>query len=371
MGNIFKVIKKIFCLFIIFGQLVILTSCLSNFEEEATENPNSGNDTPQEEVPIKIWQSQNWSMFNTVSYIYSYKGDEQADFTNNVNVAWDLLLEYHKLFDIYYEYSGITNLCTINNNAGKDALVVDQKLIDFLLYAKQIYEITNGETNVMLGSVLRIWHDARTTASETPSNTYVPKIEELQEANNYTDINFLEIDDEKNTVRITNPKARIDVGALGKGYATEKAAQLLESMGCTSYVLNIGGNVRIIGTRPNGTGWNTGIKNPLGTTAYSLYLNISDTSCVTSGDYERYFTYQGKKYHHIIDKDTLMPAEYFSSITILAKDSGLCDALSTALFSMSYEEGKALIDSLENVEAVWIYKDGRVVYTDGVNPIEL
>ena len=157
----------------------------------------------------------------------------------------------------------------------------------------------------------------------------------------------------------------------GKGYATEKAAQLLVSMNCSSYVLNIGGNIRIIGTKKDGSGWKTGIKDPSGDTLYALYLEISDTSCVTSGDYERYYTVEGTRYHHIIDKDTLMPATYFSSITILAKDSGLADALSTALFSMSYEDGRALVDSLEGVEAIWIYKDKTIVYTDGVNPINL
>lgn len=353
-----KIIKKILCLFIILGQLVVLASCLNNLD---------GNDVEES----KVYQSVNFSYFDTVSYIYSYSKDEQTIFTEKANKAFELLGEYHKLFDIYYEYSGVTNLCTINKMAGGEPLVVDQKLIDFLKYAKEIYTLTNGETNVMLGSVLKIWHDARTTASEKPAEKYVPELTALQEAAQYTSIDLLEINDENNTVRIADAKARIDVGALGKGYATEKVAQLLAEMGCNSYVLNIGGNIRIIGTKHDGTGWNTGIKNPFGTSAYSLYLNISDTSCVTSGDYERYFTYEGKKYHHIIDKDTLMPAEYFSSITILVKDSGLADALSTALFAMPYEQGRALVDSLEGVEAIWISRDGTIVYTDGVHPIDL
>ena len=356
MENIFKYIKRVFCLFIFLGQLVLLAGCLSNLEEEK---------------PVKAWQYVNFSYFDTVSYIYSYKGEEQTDFQKNCEPVASLLEEYHKLFDIYHEYSGIVNLCTINNNAGKDPLEVDQKLIDFLLYAKEIYTITKGETNVMLGSVLKLWHDARTVASADSSKAYVPDIKLLEEASKYTSIDLLEIDDEKNTVRIADAKARIDVGALGKGYATEKAAQLLESMNCYSYVLNIGGNIRIIGTKKDGSGWKTGVTDPSGDSAYALYLEISDISCVTSGDYERYFMYEGTRYHHIIDKDTLMPANYFSSISILVKDSGLADALSTALFSMSYEDGRALVDSLEGVEAIWIYKDKTIVYTDGVNPINL
>ena len=117
------------------------------------------------------------------------------------------------------------------------------------------------------------------------------------------------------------------------------------------------------------------ITNPRRKTAtdpqFSLYINIKDISCVTSGDYERYYMYEGVKYHHIIDKDTLVPSTHFASVTILANDSGLADALSTALFAMSYEDGKKLVDSLEGVEVIWISKDGTIVYTDGVHPIDL
>lgn len=320
---------------------------------------------------LRAWQQTYFQYFDTVSTITSYKGDTQEEFAKNLEVVQEVLWEYHQLFDIYYEYSGINNLCTINKMAGGEPIFVDQKLIDFLLYAKEIYTITNGETNVMLGSVLKLWHDARTTATNDPDNKYVPDMKVLEEANLHTSIDLLEIDDENNTVRITDPKARIDVGALGKGYATEKLAQTLEARGCTSYVLNIGGNLRIIGTKVDGTGWNTGIKNPKDQSTYSLYLNISDVSCVTSGDYERYYMYEGKKYHHITDKDTLLPSEYFASVSVLVKDSGLADALSTALFSMSYEDGKALVEKIGNVEVIWVLYDGTVLYTDGIIPIDL
>ena len=345
-----KIFKKVLCLFIIIGQLVVLASCLNDYNEEEKNG--------------KVLQSINFNYFNTVSYIYSYAGHEQAVFTENSNKAFELFGEYHQLFDIYYEYSGINNLCTVNKKAGVEAVEVDQKLIDFLIYTKEVYTLTSGETNVMLGSVLKLWHDAR--ESETK---YVPSMEALEEANKYTSIDLLEIDDENNTVFIKDKNARIDVGAIGKGYATEKVAELLESMGCYRYVLNFGGNIRIIGNKEDGSGWNTGVKNPLDPSTYSTIINITDTSCVTSGDYERYFMYEGVKYHHIIDKDTLMPAEHFASITIVVKNSGLADALSTALFSMTYEEGKKLIDSLEGVEVIWIYKDGTMAFTDGIKKV--
>lgn len=101
-----------------------------------------------------------------------------------------------------------------------------------------------------------------------------------------------------------------------------------------------------------------------------MYVELSDTSCVTSGIYERFFTVDGTRYHHIIDKDTLMPADHFASVSVITKDSGLADALSTALFCMSYEDGRALVDSLENVDVLWIFQDGAQEYTPGIHPID-
>jgi thiamine biosynthesis lipoprotein len=137
-------------------------------------------------------------------------------------------------------------------------------------------------------------------------------------------------------------------------------------------VLNIGGNLRAIGEKVTGEGWVTGITNPDKTSADSFVCRVSikDTSLVTSGDYERYYVVDGKKYHHIIDPKTLMPATYFSSVSIFTKDSALADALSTALFCMSYEDRRTLIESIGGVEVIWVYPDGKVVMTDGITLVD-
>ena len=307
-----------------------------------------------------------YAFFDTVSYVYSYAGDSQEAFENNCNAVSEILGSYHKLFDIYYEHSGVTNLCTINKNAGGEPLKVDRALIDFLLYAKELYTLTNGEMNVMMGALLRPWHDCRTAASEDPKNASLPSDEVIAEAMKHIDFSSLEIDEENETVRITDPDASIDVGALGKGYATEKAAEYLKANGINGYVLNIGGNIRIIGTKTDGSGWLTGVKDPKNPNyAYASYITIANTSCVTSGDYERFFSVDGKQYHHVIDKDTGMPAAYFSSITIITENSGLADALSTALFCMSYEDGQALVASLSGVDVLWIDQNGNQFMTEG------
>ena len=317
--------------------------------------------------PVKAQGKSYFTYFDTVTYIYSYAGDSAERFSDCSAEIADMLGEYHQLFDIYHEYSGINNLCTVNKMAGGDAVAVDARLMEFLLYAKELYELTGGEMNVMMGSVLTLWHNAREAASEDPKNAYVPAEEDLAEAAKHTDISLLELDEENNTVRISDPLASIDVGALGKGYATEMAARALAAAGADSYVLNIGGNIRIIGTKPDGTGWPTGIRNPKdesGEFAATLYL--ANTSCSTSGVYERYFVVDGRRYHHIINPDTLYPAEYYASITIVTPDSGYADALSTALFCLPIEEGMQLVQALGDAEALWIFPNGEIRYTPGM-----
>ena len=307
-----------------------------------------------------------FSYFDTVSFVYSYAGDSAEQFNDRSAEVSDILGEYHRLFDIYHEYSGINNLCTVNRLAGGEPVEVDEKLIEFMLYAKELCGETNGEMDVTMGAVLSLWHDCREAASADPASARVPTADELEAASVHTGFSLLEIDAEKNTLRLTDSEASLDVGALGKGYATERAAEYLESVGAESYVLNIGGNIRIIGAKQDGSGWNTGIRDPKEPDGrFAVSLNLRDTACVTSGTYERYFTVDGVKYHHIIDKDTLYPADHFESLTVVTKDSGLADALSTALFCMSYDDGLALAGKL-GVDVLWIFPDGDIKYTPGL-----
>ena len=127
----------------------------------------------------------------------------------------------------------------------------------------------------------------------------------------------------------------------------------------THYALDVGGNLRVVGDKPSGSGWQTGVRNPMGS-GYAYKFTLKDSSAVTSGGYERYYTANGKRYHHIIDKDTLMPAEHFASVTVIYRDSGTADALSTALFCMDYENGADIINSLDGAGAVWVLSDGTV-----------
>ena len=353
-----KLLKSLSCICMILGLLVTLTGCPKSAH---TGDDDHSSDTSSAQPLGRVY----FTFFDTVSYIYSYAGDSQETFDAHSAAASSLLSTYHNLFDIYYPHAGVVGIYDINQKAGDgEWLTVDPALIDFLLYAKDLYDKTDGEMNIMMGAVLRLWHDSR------EQGTSLPDPAALTEAARHIDINSLEINADNNTVRITDPAASLDVGALGKGYATEMAAQLLLSRGATSYVLNIGGNIRIVGYKPDGSGWMTGIKNPSDTSTFSQYITLANTSCVTSGNYERYYTVAGKRYHHIIDKDTLYPSEYFASISVITENSGLADALSTALFCMSYEDGLALLSRFDtSIEVLWIDNNGTQYMTPGFSAL--
>lgn len=350
----------------VFKKIVSLVLCLCVFISLSTSCRGRENNGGVKEP--KTQAKSYYEYFDTVSVIFSYKGDSPEEFYANHSAVGELLGEYHKLFDIYYEYSGINNIKTINKSAGKSPVEVDKKLIDFLLYCKEAYTLTGGKTNIAMGAVLKLWHDCREAAQEDPKSARIPTLEELTEASLHCDINSLIIDEEAGTVYISDPDMSLDVGAIGKGYATERAAEMLISRGVSSYVLNIGGNIRAIGEKVTGDGWVTGITNPnkLSDESFIAKVSIKDTSLVTSGDYERYYYADGEKYHHVIDPVTLMPAAYFSSISIFTLDSALADVLSTALFCMSYEDGLSLVESIGGVEVIWVDTEYNVKHTDGI-----
>ncbi len=347
-----KIWKLLFCLGLVTGLLTTLVGC------------------PATSVKAEPKGMAYFTYFDTVSYIYSYAGDSDEVFQANCQAAASVLEHYHQLFDIYHEYTGVTNLATLNRNAGGEALEVEPELVEFLLYAKEMDRRTGGKMNVMLGAVLRLWHDCREAAAQDPQNARIPDKAALEQAAAHTSLDALEIDAQRHTIRISDPLASLDVGALAKGYATERAARQLQAAGAEGYVLNIGGNIRILGHKPDGGSWSTGIKDPRDPEQYAAKVSLADTSCVTSGNYERYFTVDGVRYPHIIDPDTLMPANYFASVTVITPDSGLADALSTALFCMSYEQGLTLVKELGDVQVLWILPDGTQYKTPDLELLE-
>ena len=313
--------------------------------------------------------------FDTVITMIGFANSQETyDFWSNA--VHGQYIKMHKLFDTYHSYEdeGIVSVYTLNEKASAEPIKVDPILYGLLKFCKSHYETCQGQTNVAMGSVLSIWHDYRDAGLSDPLHAQLPPMEALEAAVPHTDIHNLILDDENMTVYFADPEMKLDVGAVAKGYATEIVSQMLLSSDLNSFIISAGGNVRLGNPPLDGRkGWGVGIQDPdgaiFGLSDIVETLFLANSSVVTSGDYQRFYTVDDKNYHHLIDPDTLMPADHFRSVSIITEDSGWADMLSTAAYLMPYEQSRAFIESLDGVEAMWIFPDGSKEMTDGAAKI--
>ncbi|MCI8915667.1 MAG: FAD:protein FMN transferase [Oscillospiraceae bacterium] len=313
------------------------------------------------EQGLRRYEASFLTLFDTVTTIVGY-GSSEEDFRRTAQTFHDGLMEYHQLFDIYHEYDGVNNLKTVNDSAGGGPVEVDRRIIDLLLFCRELEELTGGRVDVTMGSVLALWHEARAQGVDDPDCAALPSGAALEEAAAHTGFHLLEIDEEASTVRLTDPQARLDVGAVAKGYAVEQVCRVSPA----GLLVSVGGNVRATGPKPAGDApWVVGVQEPDGGKQDYLHtLYINRQSVVSSGDYQRYYTVDGVRYHHIIDPETLYPGSLWRAVTVVCADSGLADGLSTALFLLPEEEGAALARRC-GAQAMWVAPDGTLSYTDG------
>ena len=299
------------------------------------------------------------TLFDTVTTIVGLSDSEDA-FRAQAQQIHDDLLVYHELFDIYNEYEGKATLKTVNDQAGIAPVTVDPAIIAMLLDCRDYYELTDGKVNAAMGSVLSLWHRARNAGISNPQAARLPDSQQLSQAADHTDFDCVIIDEAASTVFITDPEASLDVGAIAKGWAAQRAAENAPE----GMLISVGGNVCATGPKDaSGTPWVVGIQDPDGgDSLHTIY--VTEGAVVTSGDYQRAYTVDGKQYHHIIDPGTLMPAAYWRSVSVVCADSGLADALSTALFLLPLEEGMALAERC-GAQALWIHSSGEEYMTPG------
>ena len=302
------------------------------------------------------------TLFDTVTTVVG-PGESEEDFQAKAQKIHDDLLYYHQLFDIYQEYEGINNLKTVNDQAGNAPVTVGKTVIELLLDCKRYYEITGGKVNAAMGSILSLWHEARTDGLRDPRSAKLPDQDKLTAAAAHIDLNAVIIDEQASTVYFSDPELQLDVGAIAKGWATQRAAEKAPA----GLLISVGGNVCATGPKNGDSPWVIGIQNPEGEgNIHTLYLNQG--TVVTSGDYQRTYRVEGKQYHHIIDPETQMPSEYWRSVSVIGDDSGLADALSTALFLLPLEEGKALAEQC-GVEVLWVDANKQEYSTPGLGAL--
>jgi thiamine biosynthesis lipoprotein len=312
------------------------------------------------------FSSEFFDTFDTIVSFTAFAKDE-AEFEKYLASVRDEMTRLHRLFDIYNDYEGLANIKTVNGAAGGEPVKVSADILDLLETARKAYADTNGAVNITLGPVLSIWHAYRERAIANSADAAVPSLAELISASEHMSPDDIEIDRENSTVRLRYPDTRLDVGAIAKGFAVQRALERAKDAGLESGLINAGGNVAVTGLPLDGReSWSVGVQAPDDWDASRLLdvLSLTGGAVVTSGNYQRYFVVGGVRYHHIIAPKTLFPAKGVKSVTVLHSDSGTADVLSTAAFILPYAEARAMI-ARQGAEAMWVMEDGKVAMTDG------
>ena len=251
-----------------------------------------------------------------------------------------------------------SDICRVNSQAGSKPVKVSAEVFEMLEISKQYTTLTDGAFDITIGPVMDLWGFGG-------KNPAIPQQTKLDKTLQLVDSNSLILDSANRTVFLKKAGMKLDLGAIAKGYATEKALAIIRRHGITSALIDAGGNIRVLGRSPRNSPWKIGVKAPRKTDEIAAVLSLEDSSAVTSGDYYRFFEANGKRMHHILDPKTGQPAGHSMSVTVVTRDATVADILSTAFFVL--EPGKALqLANKLKVELLIITADGKTLQTAGL-----
>ncbi len=217
--------------------------------------------------------------------------------------------------------------------------------------ADSVYDLTSGCFDPTIGSISRLWNFVE--------GAKPPEAESLYAAMPLVGFDKMKEQPSREFI--------LDVGGIAKGYAVDVASEVLESQGFHCAIINAGGDLRVLGRRTDGKLWRIGIRHPRQVGDLIGYIDVEDCAVATSGDYERFFIYQGERFHHILDPRTGMPALTCESVTVIAESAALADAFATGLFVLGPRRGLAVAESVNGIEAVFVYAEGdSIVLTSGI-----
>ena len=327
--------KKIVFLIVLVVLLLFLTGCTNNSEE-----------LPQAE--------DNVFLMDTLVQMRAH--GENAEIAVEKSMA--RIREIENLMSKTIESSDIYKL---NNNPGEE-IEIDKESMTVLKRAKEYAELTEGDFDPTIGALVELWG----IGSE---DAVVPTESEVEQVLNNVDYQYLKLGE--SYAEITKAGVNLDLGGIAKGYAAEEVKKVVQEYDVEHAFVNLGGNVLVIGDKVDGSPWKIGIQDPrAGRGNVMAVIDAVDLTIVTSGNYERYFKEDGKLYHHILDPQTGYPADNnLLSVSIISKNSFDADALSTAVYVMGLEKGMEFIESMENIDVMFITKELDVYLSSGLKEI--
>lgn len=274
---------------------------------------------------------------------------------NNDTLAeecFEICETYENLLSRTVEESDIWRI----NNGNGSPVTVSAETYALIKEALYYCELTGGKIDITVAPLMDLWQFTDDAAEHLP-----PSHEDIAALLNHVDYTKV-ILDKNNTVTLQDPEAAIDLGFIAKGYIADKIKEYLVSQGVTSAIINLGGNVCTIGNKPDGNAYTIGIQEPFAPAGTTIdTFTLSDSCAVTSGTYERYFTYNDTVYHHIIDATTGYPVDNgLTSVTILCNSATQADALSTTCFVLGTDEALTLILSMSDTECILIDDYGNI-----------
>lgn len=301
--------------------------------------------------------SQTYYDLNTVSEITLYNIKE-SDSKEILKKCGDILLNIDNTMSKTREYSDVSK---INEKAGEEYVKISDDTFEVIQKAIYFSNISDGVFDISIGPVIDLW-GIGTDNARVPSND---EIQEKLALVNYKDIS---LNKEDKSVKLNKKGMEIDLGGIAKGYAADKLVEYLKSQNVDSAIINLGGNVFILGEKTKDTPFKVGIQDPTSEDGTSIAnIAVSNQSVVTSGIYERYLKQDGVIYHHMIDPSTGYPFENnLSSVTIISSSSIVGDGLSTTTFGLGLEKGMKLIESLDDTDAIFITKDKKIYTTSNL-----
>lgn len=268
--------------------------------------------------------------------------------------------EIDRIENLISSWKSSSQTSLINTSAGTSPVSVEKELRDLIFRSIKVSELTDGAFDITFAGIDALWKFDRREVDIIPDSNQVAKTKR--------NINYqlIELNPKDHTVYLPNTGMKIGFGSIGKGYAANRAMEVMKRMGVHSGMINAGGDLITWGETNQGDLWSVGIADPNRKGHMLGWLTLKDMALVTSGDYEKYFIYQGQRYGHIIDPRTGYPASGVKSVSILCPDAELADALATAVYVLGPSKGMELVNKLNLVEGLIITSQDKLLQSDNL-----